>query len=103
MTLGSADPTISYSDYAMPNRPGPRNILSRRHPLKARPLLSIVCFAALTAALFGGEVTTERIQNADQEPHNWLSYGRDYRSWRYSPLEEINREQRQKARPRLGL
>ena len=67
--------------------------------MKARPLLSIVCFAALTAALFAAEVTTERIQNADREPQNWLSYGRDYRSWRYSPLEEINRDNIKKLVP----
>jgi alcohol dehydrogenase (cytochrome c)/quinohemoprotein ethanol dehydrogenase len=31
-----------------------------------------------------------RIQNANDEPHNWLSYGRTYSEQRYSPLDKIN-------------
>ena len=60
---------------------------------------STACFVSFAAFLFAGEVTTERIRKADREPHNWLSYGRDYRSWRYSPLEEINRENVKKLVP----
>jgi alcohol dehydrogenase (cytochrome c) len=36
------------------------------------------------------EVTFERLLNADKEANNWLSYFRDYRGWRYSPLKQIN-------------
>src|SRR5579859_1153651 len=49
--------------------------------------------ALLASALLGpvafGQVPSERIQNADREPSNWLTYSRDYRGQRYSPLSEI--------------
>jgi len=32
----------------------------------------------------------QRIANADAEPENWLSYGRDYQETRDSPLSQIN-------------
>jgi quinohemoprotein ethanol dehydrogenase len=31
-----------------------------------------------------------RIQNADQEPGNWMSYGRTYNEQRFSPLKQVN-------------
>jgi alcohol dehydrogenase (cytochrome c)/quinohemoprotein ethanol dehydrogenase len=31
-----------------------------------------------------------RIQNADREPGNWMSYGRTYDEQRYSPLDRVN-------------
>jgi alcohol dehydrogenase (cytochrome c) len=34
-------------------------------------------------------VSYERILNAAKEPHNWLTYGGDYFSHRYSPLTQI--------------
>jgi len=37
-------------------------------------------------------ITGERIINADEEPGNWLSYGRTYDEQRYSPLDKINAE-----------
>ena len=39
-----------------------------------------------------GDINTQRIINADNEPHNWLSHGRDYKEQRYSPLDQINTE-----------
>ncbi len=36
------------------------------------------------------DVTTERIQQADQDANNWITYYRTYQGWRYSPLQEIN-------------
>ena len=42
------------------------------------------------AAQKPGEVTTERLRNADKEPENWLHYGGTYRSLRYSALDKIN-------------
>lgn len=35
-------------------------------------------------------VDNTRLQNADQEPGNWLSYGRTYDEQRFSPLDQIN-------------
>ena len=35
-------------------------------------------------------VTYERILNARDEPHNWLTYYGAYDGQRYSPLDQIN-------------
>ncbi len=40
-----------------------------------------------------------RIENADSEPHNWLTHGRTYSEQRYSPLDQIN----DSSVDRLGL
>ena len=45
----------------------------------------MVCFMPAWA-----QVTYERILNASHEPQNWLTYSGDYRSWRYSALDQIN-------------
>ena len=37
-----------------------------------------------------GNIDTQRIIKANNEPHNWLSHGRDYNEQRYSPLNQIN-------------
>lgn len=36
-------------------------------------------------------ITQERIIEADNEPGNWLSYGRNYEEQRFSPLTQINK------------
>lgn len=43
---------------------------------------------ALTAP---AQVTYERLLNAGSEPGNWLTYSGNYKSWRYSTLDQINR------------
>ena len=35
-------------------------------------------------------VNAARIENADQEPGNWMSHGRTYNEQRFSPLKQIN-------------
>ncbi|MEE3165596.1 MAG: PQQ-dependent dehydrogenase, methanol/ethanol family [Pseudomonadota bacterium] len=37
-----------------------------------------------------GDIDTKRIINADNEPGNWLSHGRNYEEQRYSHLDQIN-------------
>jgi len=37
----------------------------------------------------GGQVSYDRLLRADQEPQNWLTYAGSYKSWRYSPLDQI--------------
>ena len=37
-------------------------------------------------------VTNEMLLSAQDDPDTWLMYGRDYRSWRYSELTQINTE-----------
>jgi alcohol dehydrogenase (cytochrome c) len=51
---------------------------------------------ALAFALLGvtvsAQVTYERILHADREPQNWLTYGGNYSSQRYSLLTQLTRE-----------
>jgi len=44
------------------------------------------------ASALAGEVTTDRLINADKEPHNWLMNHRTYDAQRYSPLARINKD-----------
>lgn len=37
----------------------------------------------------GAQVTYDRLLHADREPQNWLTYAGSYKSWRYSPLDQI--------------
>jgi alcohol dehydrogenase (cytochrome c) len=54
--------------------------------------MSAALAAGLLAAPVAADVTFERILNADDEPHNWLSYSRTLSNQRYSPLDQINTE-----------
>jgi alcohol dehydrogenase (cytochrome c) len=38
------------------------------------------------------DATTSRIEHADKEPQNWLTFYGNYRGWSYSPLNQITRE-----------
>jgi len=46
---------------------------------------SLICLSPARA-----QVTYERVLNASREPQNWLTYSGDYKSWRYSTLDQIN-------------
>ena len=37
-------------------------------------------------------VTADRLVNAEAEPHNWLMYSGDYKSRRYSGLDQIHKQ-----------
>ena len=39
-----------------------------------------------------GQISDKRIINAESEPGNWLSHGRDFGEQRFSPLTQINTE-----------
>ena len=49
------------------------------------------CFTLFAVWGFAADVTTDRLKNAQREPHNWLTYGGAYNFWRYSELDQINR------------
>ncbi|WP_431968678.1 PQQ-dependent dehydrogenase, methanol/ethanol family [Actinacidiphila sp. bgisy160] len=61
----------------------------------------------LTGKVAGGDVAPpvvasvdyERILNARQEPHNWLTYYGAYNGQRYSPLDQINTETVKRVAP----
>jgi alcohol dehydrogenase (cytochrome c)/quinohemoprotein ethanol dehydrogenase len=46
-----------------------------------------------------GAVDTTRLENAAQDPNNWMTYGRTYGEQRYSPLQQISADNA----GRLGL
>ena len=63
-------------------------------------LLTATSIAAI-AISFGGTAnaqeafaptTTDRLLNADAEPHNWLMHNGNYSNWHYSQLDQINKE-----------
>ncbi len=49
-----------------------------------------VLLACGSAAWAASPVTYERLLKADDEPGNWLMYSGNYRSYRYSQLDQIN-------------
>ena len=56
-----------------------------------RPMIAAWCLL-LAAALAPAQVTYERIEQASEEPGNWLTYNRTYDSRHHSSLDEIHRE-----------
>ncbi len=56
-----------------------------------RKLLLAGVAAIVASPGIAADVTTERLTNADKEPHNWLMNHRTYDAQRYSPLEQINK------------
>ena len=51
------------------------------------------------AQVSGAEVDSERLNRAEQESENWLTYYGAYKSWRYSPLDQIDRSNISQLRP----
>lgn len=47
-----------------------------------------LCAVAIGAQ--GVELDGERLIHADREPGNWMTYHGTYKSWHYSPLNQIN-------------
>lgn len=68
---------------------------------KIRPNIPRCAAAALLAAglALGAEVDSARLDRAVDEPENWLTYYGTYESWRYSPLDQINRSNIEQLRP----
>jgi hypothetical protein len=56
--------------------------------------IALLVSSALTMAssAFAGEVTPERLIDANQEPHNWLMNHRTYDGQRFSPLARIAKD-----------
>jgi len=51
----------------------------------------IVCLAVAAGPL-AAQVSYQRLLQAGTEPQNWLTYSGSYKSWRYSALNQINRQ-----------
>ena len=54
--------------------------------------LSSIGLALIISPALATDVTQQRLQNAAQDPQNWLMVHRDYNNSRHSPLKEVNRE-----------
>ena len=66
--------------------------MSRRRTLCLRLSLLVGSMALpIAGPASAGEVTFERLVNADREPQNWLMNHRTYDAQRYSPLARIDR------------
>jgi alcohol dehydrogenase (cytochrome c) len=64
---------------------------------RSSALLGFLCVLSSSglissAALYtkSREITAERLNQAETETANWLTYGATYRAWRYSPLDQVN-------------
>jgi alcohol dehydrogenase (cytochrome c) len=67
--------------------------LLRRSCLSTKTFLRLAAggLSFVLSCAWGADVTTERLNNAEREAQNWLTYGGTYKSWRYSPLDQIHR------------
>ena len=65
--------------------------------------MALVALALTTVALpsfaHAKPVTSEDLVKAQENAGEWLTYGRDYRNWRYSPLKEITPDNAAKLSP----
>jgi alcohol dehydrogenase (cytochrome c) len=57
-----------------------------------RKLLLGGAAALATCPALAGDVTPDRLVNADKEPQNWLMNHRTYDAQRYSPLAKVNKD-----------
>ena len=53
-------------------------------------ILALVVVCATGASAQPGDVDDQRLLNAQSDPSNWVSYGRDYGNQRFSPLARID-------------
>nr|WP_083448372.1 PQQ-dependent dehydrogenase, methanol/ethanol family [Nitrospira moscoviensis] len=64
----------------------------------SRPLGSLSAMKGTAPPVAAG-VTFQRLLQARSEPHNWLTYYGAYDGWRYSPLDQITRDNVAQLRP----
>src|SRR4029077_20562622 len=62
-------------------------------------LIFFVLLLPAPARLFAQDVTYQQLLHADGTPQNWLMYGGDYSSQRFSRLKQINRENVRNLKP----
>ena len=55
-------------------------------------LCAALVLSAAASAGIAQELTAVRIEQADKEPQNWLTYFGNYGAWSYSPLRQITRD-----------
>src|SRR5215831_18290053 len=57
-----------------------------------KPVVRFLLAAALAAVPLTAQLTFERLLKAESEPQNWLTYSGSYKGWRYSKLDQLNRQ-----------
>ena len=68
-----------------------------------------IALAAIPSTITAGTtpdiqpVTNEMLLSSQDDPESWLMYGRDYRSWRYSQLTQVNTENVKKLVPKWAF
>lgn len=60
------------------SNPRPRGL-----PASLASLCATTAFIASASLGSAADVTPARLLNAEQEPHNWLTYYGNYKGWRY--------------------
>ena len=55
-------------------------------------LLTFHLLLGLSTSLTAAEIDSKRLIEAEKEPENWMTYAGTYNAWRYSPLDQINRD-----------
>ncbi|MBZ5641726.1 MAG: PQQ-binding-like beta-propeller repeat protein [Acidobacteriia bacterium] len=80
------------------NRPGRRATKFLNLGRHATLYLLCVILGAAGAAR-AQDATTTRIEHADKEPQNWLTFYGNYKGWSYSPLNQITRENVKRIAP----
>jgi alcohol dehydrogenase (cytochrome c) len=64
-------------------------------------VLASIGLAAIAMPALAADVTSERLQNAPNEPENWLMVHRDYNNSRHSPLAQINATNAKDLKPKF--
>ena len=68
--------------------------------MRRNPILICALVVAVAYAVPDIRVGYERLLRADEEPGNWLMYSGNYRSYRYSRLEQITADNVNRLRPK---
>src|ERR1700734_1213063 len=71
--------------------------------MKRMLTMSVLAMAAVTGSATADPVTATDLLNAQDNAKEWLTYGRDYRNWRYSPLSQITSENASKLSPIFAM
>ena len=69
-------------------------------------VMGLACAVPLqwaAAASMPAAVDDARIQNAPQEPQNWLSHGGPFPEWYYSPLDSVTPDNVKDLKPAWSL
>ena len=63
-----------------------------RKTFKTAKLIAAGLLVSVSWPAMAANVTQERLENADNDPANWITWGQNYGAQRYSRLDQINRD-----------